>query len=117
MAAPCAAVPLPGGNPAPSGMTLMSHAAVSAAVSGLPRRGPSAAQAEPAHTASAHAQATSLCIDMPDLPAAVDRPARDGVAMLVGKREHRRRRLQLAAVRDEFRAQRLRVPRLVPRAA
>ena len=40
---PCAAVPLPGGNPVPSGMMVMSQAAISASVIGLPSFGASAA--------------------------------------------------------------------------
>src|SRR5215472_11722420 len=57
IAAPCCGVPLPGGNPLPSGPTLMSHSARSASLTGLPRPGSSAAIAAAPESASANAAA------------------------------------------------------------
>src|ERR1700731_3096010 len=79
MAAPCAAVPLPGGSPLPSGPTLMSHRARSASLTGLPSPGSSAASAPPPRSVSGTARKKRLAIDMLRLPLAVDRPARDDV--------------------------------------
>src|SRR5438067_7271853 len=79
MAPPCAAVPLPGGRPLPSGPTLMSHSARSASLIGFPRPGPSAAMAAPAKSASGSANKKRLRVDMLSLPFAVDRPGRDHV--------------------------------------
>src|SRR5918912_2890445 len=81
--APCAMVPLPGGKPLPSGYAWMSHAAISACVTGLPRFGP-AASAGP-HTRSS---AQNLSVHMAHLALAVDRPACDAVEMLAREAEH-----------------------------
>src|SRR5215813_4221432 len=51
---------------------------------------------------------------MLDLPGAVDRPARDSVAVLVQHRRDWRDRLQLTATGDKFCAGRLNVAGLVP---
>src|ERR1019366_117469 len=78
--APCAGVPLPGGNPVPSGITKMSQAARSEGLTGLPRLGPSAKAAPVASpNASAPAQIEISRIDMLDPPFGIDRPAGDGV--------------------------------------
>src|SRR5215472_10941702 len=118
MRAPCAGVPAPGGKPVPSCRTLISHAALSAASIGLPRLGPSA-KAGPATTNSASPSVgiIALSIDMLDLPRAVNRPAGDGVEVLVQYRPDRRDCLQLAALRYKLSAGRLHVARLVPSAA
>src|SRR5215475_6439439 len=81
IAAPCAAVPLPGGKPLPSGAMLMSHRARSASLTGLPSPGWSAdATTAPASTNIAGRTTCSrLTIDMLRLPLAVDRPAGDDV--------------------------------------
>src|SRR4029450_7154392 len=77
------AVPLPAGRPVPAGRMAMSHALRSASEIGLPRSGVSATAAG---AAQANAIASrSLRVDMLDLPAAVDRPARRAVVVLVGK--------------------------------
>src|ERR1700733_6928203 len=81
--APCAGVPPPGGRPLPSGPMLMSHNARSASLTGLPIPGLSAAPTALAKIAKESAIATTvvkcLAVDMPCLPFAVDRPARDHV--------------------------------------
>src|SRR6476661_7115877 len=118
MRPPWAGVPPPGGNPLPSGSMLMSQMAMSASVSGLPRAGPSAS-AGPAtrQSASPTAGMIALCVDMLDLPGALDSPTGDGVEVMVQHRPDRRRRLQLAPRGDEFGPGRLRVARIVPGAA
>src|SRR5438094_9392111 len=96
MCAPWAKVPLPGGKPAPSGMMLMSHAAISAGSTGLPRCGPSAnAALKPSASAKAPAAIGSLCVNMFDLSLAVDRPTRDAVEVLVREGQYGRYRLPL----------------------
>src|SRR5205085_10774697 len=98
---PSAGVPLPGGRLPPSGRMLMSHAAISAVLKCLPRFGPSAyALAAPSNSATAALK--KLRVNMAHLPVCSDRPARDAVVVLIRKREDRRRRGQLAALRDEF---------------
>src|SRR5215831_5838947 len=97
---------------------LMSHSAISAALTGLPRLGPSAKAAPAASKAEIQTKkVTLLGISMLDLPRAVDRPAGDGVAVLVQNRRHRGDHLQLAALGDEFSTGRLRIAGLVPGAA
>src|SRR4051812_35443781 len=118
MGAPCAAVPLPGGNPVPSGMAVILQAAISASVIGLPSLGDSAATAtEPSVTARETAS-SGLRVNMLDLPVAADAPAREAVVVLIGK-GHRvgHRFLGLAPGRHELLAQRLCVAGLVPGAA
>src|SRR5262249_10199860 len=91
---PWAAGPPPGGKPLPSGWMLISQAAMSASFNGLPSPGPSA-RAAPAtrQSASPRARKLTLCVDMLDLPRALDSPAGDRVEMLVQHRPDRRRRL------------------------
>src|SRR5687767_14142479 len=80
--APCTALPLPGGRPAPLGIAVMSQAAMSCSVIGLPSLGVSAHAA--AETASAIAVGSSMLrVDMFDAPAAVDAPAGEAVVVLV----------------------------------
>src|SRR5690242_18824134 len=109
MGAPCAGVPLPGGNPVPSGMMLMSHGAMSFGSIGLPRLGISAAIAAPAIPAPSAMPGTQLRIDMSDLALRIHRPAGDRVEMLAGKISDRRRFGRLPAQRHELRARRLRI--------
>src|ERR1700730_4339078 len=96
----------------------MSQALMSASETGLPSPGLSASTG-PAPSESARASAESgLCIDMLDLPFAVDRPAGDAVVVLVGESQRGRHRLAgLAPRRHEFGAQRLGVAAVVPGAA
>src|SRR5258707_14335727 len=79
--APCAGVPPPIGRPVPSGWVLMSHAAVSAGSSGVPRFGP-AAKAAPDPRAGAGAVAGRLCGDLVHLPLAVNRPTGEAGGVL-----------------------------------
>src|SRR3989442_9469076 len=116
MRAPSAGVPPPGGKPVPSGMMLMSQAAISAALIGFPRFGPSAKAALEA-SASTRAEPRSLCVNMGDLAFAVDRPARGAVVVLAREGRDGRARLRLAALGHDLRAGRLHVAALVPRAA
>src|SRR5262252_9273082 len=97
---------------------LMSQAAMSAVPAGLPRLGASA-EAAPATSKSVNQtpEITQLRVGMFDLPRAVDRPAGDGVAMLVQNRSHRGDHLQFAALGDELGSGRLRIAGLVPGAA
>src|SRR5689334_25274495 len=94
---------------------LISQAMMSAGPIGLPRLGASA-KAAPAASKSANqtAEITPLRVGMLDLPRAVDRPAGDGVEVLVRKRRDRRDRLQLSAFGDKFGTGRLHVAGLVP---
>src|SRR5882762_7075675 len=111
--APWAGVPPPIGRPVPSGWMLMSHAAMSAGSSGIPRFGPTewaALDTSP----SARTMAGSLCVDMLHLPFAVDRPAREAVVVLVREREHVGDLVGLAALGHELGAGRLHVAALVP---
>src|SRR5438094_4278512 len=101
MRAPCAGVPPPIGRPVPSGWILMSHAAMSAGSSGIPRFGP-AARAAPEPRPSARAMAGSLGVNMFHLPFAVDRPAREAVVVLVRECEHVRDTMGLAALGYEL---------------
>src|SRR5580692_10412262 len=112
MAAPCAAVPLPGGKLVPSGRMVMFQALMSASVIGLPSPGVSAAPAAlmvnpPIAKQSSAAPASNLRIDMLDLPFAVDAPAGEAVVVLVGEPEDVGHGLGLAPLRHEIRAQRL----------
>src|SRR5438034_107419 len=116
MTTPCAAVPLPGGKPSPLGETLMSHAAISSGVIGLPRSGP-AAKALVVASASAASAAPSSRVDMLHLPVAVDSPARGTVVVLADERGDGPNVLALATLGHDLRARRLHVSRLVPRAA
>src|ERR1700722_1248706 len=113
--APCADVPLPFGNPVPSGRMLMSQLAIAASSTGLPRCGVSASET-PAVVASTSeaARRMRLRVDMLDLAIACDAPACDRVVVLIGKRQHRRRLCQLTANGNEFGAGRLHVARFVP---
>src|ERR1700674_3416625 len=102
IAAPCAAVPLPGGRPAPLGSMSMSHSARSAGVIGFPRFGLSPCATPMASTAVHNIVTKSLLrIRMGDLPLGVDRPADDSVEMVVLEPQYRRHRRQLAPGRDE----------------
>src|SRR5262245_28738593 len=97
-------------------MMLMSQGAISASVIGLPRPGPSAAQAvELAVQARATAMRATLCVNMADLPLVIHRPAGDRIEVLARKGEHGRRRRGLSAQLHEIGARRLRCARLVPR--
>src|SRR5215471_6178942 len=117
IAAPCCEVPLPGGNPLPSGPTLMSQSARSASVTGLPSPGSSAAIAPAPQSASANAQVKSLAVDMLDLPLLVDRPAGDDVHVPHREGGHRHVDLGRAALGEHLLARRLYVAGLIPSAA
>src|SRR5882672_4531687 len=114
MGAPCAAVPVPAGRPVPSGMMLMSQGAMSASLIGLPRPGPSAANALTANRAAVVAANANLRIDMAHLPLAVDRPTRDRIEMLAGESEHRGRHGRLSTDFHEIGARRLHRAALIP---
>src|SRR5580765_6536980 len=114
--APCAGVPLPAGRPVPSGMMLMSQGAISASVIGLPRLGPSAANAPALTTRQAAAKTTSR-IDMADFPLVIDGPAGDRVEMLAREGKHRGRCRGLSANFDEVGARWLCGAGFVPRPA
>src|SRR5260370_21785960 len=118
IAAPCAAVLIPGGGPALLGSMSMSHSARSAGVIGFPRFGLSAC-APPMARARVHDSDTkiALCVRMSDPPLGVDRPADDGIEMMVLEPQHRGHRGQLAAGRNELRARGLDIAALVPGAA
>src|SRR5262245_43756908 len=115
--APCAGVPLPGGRLVPSGSTSRFHALMSASEMFLPRPGVSANAADPNASESTRDK-TRLCVDMLDLPFAVDAPG--GAAVVVLVRESQwvgHRPLGLATRGDKLRADRLGVAGLVPGAA
>src|SRR5437762_2239883 len=118
MTAPCTAVPLPGGNPVPSGMAAISQAAISASVIGLPSFGASAAIATEPNGRTSAAASKVLRVNMLDLPGAADAPAREAVVVLIGEPERVRHRfLGLAPGRDEVLPQRLCIAGLIPGAA
>src|SRR5689334_17687335 len=118
MRAPSAGVPLPGGRPEPSGSTLMSQAAISAGLIGFPRFG-DWAKATLALRASVSVTANPrrLRVYMLHLPAALDRPTCDSVAVLVGEAGHRWNSRCFAARGHELRPGRLLVAGLIPRSA
>src|SRR5580692_11064887 len=78
IAAPCADVPLPFGNPVPSGRMLMSQLAIAASSRGLPRCGVSASDTVAVVASrSEAARRMRLRVDMLDLAVGCDAPARD----------------------------------------
>src|SRR5579872_7116810 len=82
-AAPCSAVPLPTGRPAPSGSMSMSHAAISAGSIGLPRLGPSpSAPPTPNVKVNNAVKVSALGVHMFDLTFVVDCPAHDGIEVV-----------------------------------
>src|SRR5215475_7287036 len=101
----------------PSGSASMFHALMSASEMFLPRPGVSASAADPNASESAR-ERTSLCVDMLDLPFAVDGPAGEAVVVLVRESQWvGHGPLGLATRGDEFGAGRLRAAGLVPGAA
>src|SRR5258708_32724673 len=96
---------------------LMSHAAISAGSTGLPRLGASANAALAVKSARETVEITMLRVDMLDRPRAVDRPAGDGVEVLVRKRRDRRGELQPCAFVVKIAKGRLHALRLVTRSA
>src|SRR5258707_12116724 len=87
----------------------MSHSGRWAGVRGLPRFGLSAWAPPIASTAVHNIDVKSpLRIRMGDISLGVDRPADDGVEMMVLEPQHRGHRRQLAAGRNELRARGLR---------
>src|SRR5215470_8335629 len=117
MAAPCAAVPLPGGRPLPSGPILMSQSASSASLIGLPRPGLSAAIAVFAANATATTNARLLPVDMLRLPLVVDGPGCNDVHVSHREGGHRDIDLGLATFGEQLGAGRLHIAGLVPSAA
>src|SRR6266516_3288987 len=118
MRAPSAGVPLPGGSPAPSGRMLMSQAAISARLIGFPRFSAWAKAAlETRASASRTANSRSLRVYMLHLPAALDRPSRDGVVMLAWEAGHGRNPRGLAAHSHDLGSGRLHGASIVPSAA
>src|SRR5579863_8526602 len=116
--APCAEVPLPFGNPVPSGRMLISQLAIAASSSGLPRCGVSAFDRLAVVTSrSAAARRAVLGVDMLHLAARCNAPAGDRVVVLIGEAQYRRRLGQFTTHGDKFGARRLHVARLVPRPA
>src|SRR5262245_34432626 len=96
----------------------MFQAVMSASLIGLPRPGDSAAAVGAPKVSTTARARTGLCIDMLDLPVALDAPARDAVVVLVGERQRGCHWLfGLAARGHELGASRLHVPGLVPGAA
>src|SRR5215813_8538026 len=97
---------------------LMSHAAMLAGSTGIPRFAASAKALPGQRTsASKKMEASTLSIDMPDFPLLVDSPTCDAIAMLVQDGRRGWNLLQFAALSHELCASRLRVACLVPRPA
>src|ERR1044071_2773177 len=97
---------------------LMSHAAISAVVMGLPRFGVCAKTALEVKTSVMPAiYFPSLCVDMFHLSTPFDRPTRDGVVVLVGESGNCRDSRRLAAHGDKLGASRLHVSGFIPRPA
>src|SRR5260370_41548651 len=108
-------VPLPGGRPDPSGSTLMSQAEMSAGPMGFQRSGVWAkATLALRASVSVTANPRRLRVYMLHLPAGLDRPTGDGVAVLVGEAGHRRNSRGFAARRHQLGSGRLLVAGLVP---
>src|ERR1700733_7643545 len=81
--APCAGVPLPFGNPVPSGRMLISQGAIVASSIGLPKLGVSPDPA--AAVIARHSEAPKiarLSVDMLYLPIAADAPTGDRIVVL-----------------------------------
>src|SRR5712671_2026928 len=116
IAAPWAAVPLPGGRPLPSGPMLMSQSARSASVTFWPRPGPSAAIAVAANSAKVSEAATvkPLRIGMLCLPIIVDRPARDHIHVAHREGDDGKINLRCAALGQQLGARRLHVTGFIP---
>src|SRR3984957_12703700 len=114
--APCAGVPLPFGNPVPSGRMLMSQLAMAASSIGLPRLGVSAMEAPAIIASNSDAAASSgrSGVNMLDLPVAADAPAGDRIVVLIGEAQDRRRFRQFAAGGHEFGAGRLHIAGFIP---
>src|SRR3989442_7673390 len=116
MRAPSAGVPLPGGRPVPSGRMLMFQAAISAGVSDFPRFGVCAKASLVLRTSvSTTMYPPSLRVYMLHLPAAPDRPTRDGIVVLARKCGDGWSPSGLAAHSHELGSRRLHVAGLVPR--
>src|SRR5256886_1867183 len=116
--APSTGVPPPGGRPVPSGRILMSQSERSAALIGFPSFGACANNALARRTSgTTMSNAGNLRVDIPDLPAALDGPALDGVVVLTCECSNSRDFRRLAAGGYKFGSGRLHVPGLVPRAA
>src|SRR5215813_2274854 len=106
---PCAGVPLPGGSPVPSGITVRSHGARSACEIGCPRFGPSAlaGAADSKNVARVMRPEPILRVNISHLSLWIDCPALDGVVMMAWKLRPSRRRFGLPAQRNELSARRL----------
>src|SRR5947209_12113965 len=96
---------------------LISQGARSAGAIGCPNRGASAALATVRPSATAAAKASFSRVDMAHLALGIDAPARDGVAVLHGKRGHIRRTPGRTALGNECLSRRLHVAGLVRRPA
>src|SRR6516162_6760938 len=93
----------------------MSHDLASASVIDLPSFGVCASAAPTPKARATRTEIGGLCIDMLDLPFAVDAPARDADVVLVGEQQRRGDRpFGLTPRRYELGAQRLHVAGLVP---
>src|SRR5271169_6858236 len=87
--APWSDVPLPAGKPAPLGSISISHGAISAGTIGLPRFRPSP-NATPIPIAKMKPDNSRiLCVRMRHCSLVVDRPAYDGVEMMIFKCQQR----------------------------
>src|SRR6516165_1969149 len=82
MASPCLGVPLPGGNPAPSGPMLMSQGVISSGEIMRPRFGLSATAVLETTTSAEAAARRRLRVDMLDLPTLSNAPASDRIEMV-----------------------------------
>src|SRR4051812_1379908 len=120
IAAPCAAVPSPGGRPVPSARTSISQRAMSAGLPGFPRfRLPEFAPAAkavalPVREKQTSAANTLLGVGMRHLPVRVHRPARDCVEMMVSERHHGRHGIELSTGGDKLRPRGLERAMVVP---
>src|SRR6516165_6574333 len=101
MASPCLGVPLPGGNPAPSGPMLISQDVISSGETMLPRFGLSATAVLETTTSAEAAARRRLRIDMLDLAILSNAPASDRIEVVDGLH---------ATIGDELGARRLDIP-------
>src|SRR6516225_5223642 len=113
---PCAGVPLPGGSPVPSGMTVRSQGARSACEIRCPRFGPSAlaGAADSKRDARVMRPKPILGVNIFHLSPGINRPAGDGIVVMARKLRPGRRRLGLPPQRNELGACRLYVDGFVP---
>src|SRR5690348_9578755 len=114
MGAPWAAVPLPGGRPAPSAWMSMSQRFMSVALMGLPRRGAILSCASAALASRQKPSVSALRIDMAHRTVGGDTPACHRIEMMIAEGGAGGLDVELAALSDKGGAGGLEVALIVP---